>query len=566
MSDIKLKNAANTEFSISHNGTRGAKSVTSDQIVVAVETIEDFPTNAETGDTVIVKDISRGGTFIYDATQSAVNNGGTIFDGWKRVFSDAVNVKWFGAKGDGITNDTTSIQNAFNTHTDIYIPDSIFLINQISIKNDNTIIKGNGTLKISSSGTALIANGKTNIKIENIKILGSNTPTSAGSQDGDKGIYLINCTNSYVKGVVTSNTYAWGIIQGGCTNCDFIDCTVLDSNNQSCIAITNGSSNSEVINCSGLSSHLYGLEIENNCSYITVDNLLAINTVAGVSIVTNCSNIKVINSNIIDNVNTGNVPPNPAPAINGMGMQIIGSSNIIVANNTISNSKRTQIYILNGTDIKIDGNTIDAHPTQDLRGCIYIDGTISPYSDNILVSNNTFDCKSVEQIIQYTTGVDINLNVIGNEIKNPDALIIRARSGTGIFKDNRITTAYSSNPTTTYFKFLKGTGTSGGVYNLATPEYNHYEVNNSDYLLMAVNITWTPATVTGNPQWFLEVAGVGYLIGASGTGYVAGTIYSHNILINKYFLKNVMRRSRIISTTGDIATKVKFEYFEIPII
>ena len=31
MADIKLKN---TEFSISHNGTRGAKAVTSDQIVV----------------------------------------------------------------------------------------------------------------------------------------------------------------------------------------------------------------------------------------------------------------------------------------------------------------------------------------------------------------------------------------------------------------------------------------------------------------------------------------------------------------------------------------------------
>lgn len=34
MADIKLKNTANTEFSISHNGARGAKAVTSDQIVV----------------------------------------------------------------------------------------------------------------------------------------------------------------------------------------------------------------------------------------------------------------------------------------------------------------------------------------------------------------------------------------------------------------------------------------------------------------------------------------------------------------------------------------------------
>lgn len=112
MADIKLKNTANTEFSISHNGTRGAKAVTSDQIVVAVETINDFPANPETGDTVIVKDINRGGTFIYDATQSAVNNGGTIFDGWVRQYSGAVNVKWFGLEY-GEDNSTT-IQAAFD--------------------------------------------------------------------------------------------------------------------------------------------------------------------------------------------------------------------------------------------------------------------------------------------------------------------------------------------------------------------------------------------------------------------------------------------------------------------
>lgn len=65
-----------------------------------------------------------GGTFYWDSTSTEADNGGTIIQAtgvttgrWKRVFSGNVNVKWFGAKGDGITDDYTSIQNAINSFT-----------------------------------------------------------------------------------------------------------------------------------------------------------------------------------------------------------------------------------------------------------------------------------------------------------------------------------------------------------------------------------------------------------------------------------------------------------------
>ena len=147
MAEIKLKNTANTEFSISHNGTRGAKAVTSDQIVVAVETINDFPANPETGDTVIVKDNNRGGTFIYDATQSAVNNSGTIFNGWVRQYSGAINVKWFGAVGGIAVAQDTAIQNAINycsvTKKSLLIPDGEFYFYNL-IPKSNVTIYGSG--------------------------------------------------------------------------------------------------------------------------------------------------------------------------------------------------------------------------------------------------------------------------------------------------------------------------------------------------------------------------------------------------------------------------------------
>ena len=42
-----------------------------------------------------------GGIFNYDASQAAINNGGTILDGWVRQYEGEINVKWFGAKTDG---------------------------------------------------------------------------------------------------------------------------------------------------------------------------------------------------------------------------------------------------------------------------------------------------------------------------------------------------------------------------------------------------------------------------------------------------------------------------------
>ena len=62
-----------------------------------------------------------GGTFVYDSASSATETIGTIVSPnsgagrWLRIFSGAVNVKWFGAKGDASTDDATAIQLAINT-------------------------------------------------------------------------------------------------------------------------------------------------------------------------------------------------------------------------------------------------------------------------------------------------------------------------------------------------------------------------------------------------------------------------------------------------------------------
>lgn len=98
------------------------------------------------------------GDFYWDASSSDTDNSGTIIalniggiGRWKRIYSNTINVKWFGAKGDGSTDDTLAIQAAINlaglintTTSTIYFSGGDYLITSTINIPGGVRLKGDG--------------------------------------------------------------------------------------------------------------------------------------------------------------------------------------------------------------------------------------------------------------------------------------------------------------------------------------------------------------------------------------------------------------------------------------
>jgi hypothetical protein len=135
--DVTVSNSTVTEIDgavdILSSSTTGLTNV------VSIATLKLLGSAVDDNDSITVLGYSNegdggSGTFFWDASSTATDNGGTIIQAtgvvtgrWIRVHESSINVKWFGATGDGSTDDTTSIQAAIDAvETDgggaVYIP------------------------------------------------------------------------------------------------------------------------------------------------------------------------------------------------------------------------------------------------------------------------------------------------------------------------------------------------------------------------------------------------------------------------------------------------------------
>lgn len=92
-----------------------------------------------------------GGLFALDSsdTTTAGDDALVVVDNsgrrWKRVYSGPVSTKWFGAKGDGSTVDTTALQNALNTGRNVNLAAGTHVVDgPLSMVTPNQVFEGEG--------------------------------------------------------------------------------------------------------------------------------------------------------------------------------------------------------------------------------------------------------------------------------------------------------------------------------------------------------------------------------------------------------------------------------------
>lgn len=256
---------------------------------------------------------------------------------------NSINVKDFGAKGDGSSDDQAALQKAFDqakaTGQSVWIPPGTY--------NHSGVLNVDGT-KVSGSGNQTVLNA-TNPDQESIKLTGegcavSNLKTTVSapcrsSQPDDAAILVQNASNASVSNITAQGAASNGIRLDNATGAN-ISHNLVEGSNADGIALMNGSS---------------GNTVSNNAVYQAGDDSYSDDSYT--------SDAKQDTGNTFEN----NLSQDNAY---GRGMCFAGSANDTVKGNTISGSKWYGIFAqgdpnsgtMQTSGINISNNTVINNP------------------------------------------------------------------------------------------------------------------------------------------------------------------------------------------------------------
>jgi len=170
------------------------------------------------------------GLFLYDSSSSTTADNGlfiapTLGGGrWKRVYQgQAVNVKWFGAKGDGTTDDTAAVQAALDASLYVYVPLGTFKITAALNLRDGHHVQGAGRdmavfSKTNYSGAVFSGVDTDDVTLEGFTIAGAGAAVGSGNKGIDIHVSLNEiCANIKFADITVTDVNDTGIYAGTCS-------------------------------------------------------------------------------------------------------------------------------------------------------------------------------------------------------------------------------------------------------------------------------------------------------------------------------------------------------------
>lgn len=357
-------------------------------------------------------------------------------------FSDTINVKDFGAVGDGIVDDTTAIQTALNTGSDLVLPEGIYLCGKLTMM-DNQSITGVGrksVLKTKSTDIAL-AHGSY-CSISNFSITPHTTDTTfthpndgfndpernfsylnnvVGIGSKSSGLKEIKICGMYIEKlwrgiglgnakniIVSGNIIKWiGVWQTQFYNCEAL---IFDSN----ICIYGGS------NGGVAASSVKRAVFSNN---IVIGSGTGINTGGSPDPLYNAEDITVTGNHVWarDCINLENGIENATISGNTVKVfrnhDLVGTTGVGIA--CSSNSSGGAAGVI--SYVTIDGNTVRSYNDNVAYG-VLVSTTANDYPhtfDSVIITNNNIEGANFGILVNSgTTAVSVRDSIInGNIIK-----------------------------------------------------------------------------------------------------------------------------------------------------
>lgn len=450
----------NNELRLHDGATQGGTLVSG---IRTVSTIDSFRAMTDTPDKVYTtgyhtEDDGAFGShfFEWDITCTDADNGGTtiqvtgiVTGRYKLRYSGAVNVKWFGAVGDGTTDDTASIQSAIDNHNDLLVPDdNVFLVGVTSAyllidSKTDFKISGNGTIKLadnspvlSSKGVVFVSNS-TNVSISGIKIDGNNVNNTGNTLS----------TTGLVSGIFISESKDVLIYDTKIVDCNNVG-IYFTSNSVRCVATDNFILDSFGTELKvGLNSH--GTFIGNVCEY-NRDVHAGVNKQDGIAMVRD-SGTMILTGNKLSIGASVTLLPSMLIWIRSF-TDIIISDNIVKSASPLSYSIEAAGLQSSGNNVLIDNNILD--------GSIAFISSTAYTINNIKITNNSIVGSSSISIPASSLTTN-KISVIGNNIENTSANGIEINATRGVISNNII------NQNGNHAIFLEGTlnSVNGNILN-----------------------------------------------------------------------------------------------------